>query len=80
MELGVQKPLPAYFDKVCDALNVTDRSRVVMIGDSLSSDILGGNNAGIDTIWYNPKGASLTGKACPTYTVYNYDEILSLLT
>jgi 2-haloacid dehalogenase len=79
MELGVQKPLPAYFDKVCEALNITDRSRVVMIGDSLSSDILGGNNAGIDTIWYNPKGAPLTGKACPTYTVSGYDEILALL-
>lgn len=79
MELGVQKPLPAYFDKVCEALNVTDRSRVVMIGDNLGSDILGGNNAGIDTIWYNPKGAPLTGRARPTYTVSDYDEILTIL-
>lgn len=79
MELGVQKPMPAYFDKVCDGLNITDRSRVVMIGDSLTSDILGGNNAGIDTIWYNPKGAPLTGSACPTYTVASYEEILTLL-
>ena len=79
MELGVQKPLPAYFDKVCEALNVTDRSRVVMIGDSLGSDILGGNNAGIDTVWYNPKGTPLTGRAVPTYTVSSYGEILELL-
>lgn len=79
MELGVQKPLPAYFDKVCEALDVTDRSRVVMIGDSLSSDILGGNNAGIDTIWYNPKGAPLTGSARPTYTVSDYEEIVTIL-
>ena len=79
MELGVQKPLPAYFDKVCEALNITDRSRVVMIGDSLSSDILGGNNAGIDTVWYNPKGVPLTGRAVPTYTVSSYGEIISLL-
>lgn len=79
MELGVQKPLPAYFDKVCDALNITDRSRVVMIGDSLNSDILGGNHAGIDTIWYNPKGAPLTGAATPTYTVSCYEEILTIL-
>ena len=80
MELGVQKPLPAYFDKVCEALSITDRSRVVMIGDSLTSDILGGNNAGIDTIWYNPKGAPLIGRAVPTYTVSSYEEILTLLT
>ena len=79
MELGVQKPLPAYFDKVCQMLNVTDRSRVVMIGDSLSSDILGGNNAGIDTIWYNPGGAPLTGSARPTYTAASYGEIIPIL-
>lgn len=79
MELGVQKPLPAYFDKVCEGLGITDRSRAVMIGDSLTSDILGGNNAGLDTIWYNPKGAPLTGSARPTYTVGSYGEILALL-
>ena len=79
MELGVQKPLPAYFDKVCEALNITDRSRVVMVGDSLTSDILGGNRAGIDTIWYNPKGAPLTGGATPTYTVSDYQEIIDIL-
>lgn len=79
MELGVQKPMPAYFDKVCAALDITDRSEVLMIGDSLSSDILGGNRAGIDTLWYNPKGAPLTGPARPTYTAASYGEILDLL-
>lgn len=79
MELGVQKPMPAFFEKVCQALGVTDRSRVVMIGDSLSSDILGGNRAGIDTVWYNPGGTPLTGSARPTYTVRCYEEILALL-
>lgn len=79
MELGVQKPMPAFFEKVCQVLGVTDRSRVVMIGDSLSSDILGGNRAGIDTVWYNPGGTPLTGSARPTYTVRCYEEILALL-
>lgn len=79
MELGAQKPMAAYFDKVCQALGITDRSGVVMIGDNLNSDILGGNNAGIDTIWYNPNGLPLTGRAHPTYTVTNYDEILEIL-
>ena len=79
MELGVQKPMPAYFDKVCDALEITDRSRVVMVGDSLSSDIRGGNNAGIDTIWYNPDGKPLTGGAVPTHTAASYEEILRIL-
>lgn len=79
MELGVQKPLPEYFDKVLEALAVTDRSRVVMIGDSLSTDITGGNRAGIDTVWYNPGHTPLSGSARPTYTVSCYEEICSLL-
>lgn len=79
MELGVQKPLAAYFDKVCDALGVTDRSRVVMVGDSLTSDVQGGNNAGIDTIWFNPGRLPLTGRARPTYTADSYDQILRIL-
>ena len=79
MELGASKPRPEYFQKVFEALNVTDLSRVVMVGDSLSSDIAGGNRAGIDTIWYNPKGLPLTGTAIPTYTVSGYDEICRIL-
>ena len=79
MELGAAKPRPEYFQKVFDALHITDLSRTVMVGDSLSSDIAGGNRAGIDTIWYNPKGLPLTGSAQPTYTVSDYDEICRIL-
>ena len=80
MELGVQKPLPAYFDRVCAALGITDRSRAVMVGDSLTSDIRGGHDAGLDTIWFNQKGLPLTGPAAPTYTVSGYDDVLAILT
>ena len=79
MELGVQKPMPGFFDKVCDALHITDRSTVVMVGDGLGSDILGGNRAGIDTIWYNPQNQPLTGPARPTYTAASYDDIIHIL-
>ena len=79
MELGAQKPLPAFFDRVCEELGITDRSRTVMVGDGLGTDILGGNRAGIDTIWYNPGGAPLTGQAKPTYTAASYDEICAIL-
>ena len=80
MELGVQKPLPAYFDRVCTALGITDRSRAVMVGDSLTSDIRGGHDARLDTIWFNQKGLPLTGPAAPTYTVSGYDDVLAILT
>lgn len=79
MELGVSKPRKEYFDRVLEELEVTDLRRVVMVGDGLGTDILGANRAGIDSIWYNPKGKPLTGNAVPTYEAASYEEILSLL-
>ena len=79
MELGVAKPRPEYFDRVLEELKVTDRSRVVMIGDSLKTDIQGANRAGIDSIWYNPQGKEPSGPAVPTYTAESYGQILSIL-
>lgn len=74
-ELGVSKPNPLFFDEVCRKLGIEDRSLAVVVGDSLSSDILGGNQAEIDTIWFNPRGIPLNGAAQPTYTVAKYAEI-----
>lgn len=50
-----------------------------MIGDSLTADIQGGNNAGIDSIWFNPKCLVNETPAIPTYQVKNYQEILTIL-
>lgn len=77
-ELGCQKPSPAYFDAVCQALPLPDRRRAVLVGDSLTSDILGGHNAGIDTIWYNPGGAS-HGELVPNWVATSYAEALDLI-
>lgn len=55
-ELGVEKPNPAFFEKVFAAIQPDDLSRVMIVGDSLTSDIRGGMNAGIQTCWYNPDG------------------------
>lgn len=79
MELGCQKPQPEYFDKVCDALGIGDRSRAVVVGDSLRSDIQGGINAGIDTVWFAPHGEAVPQHPRPTYTVRSYEELKSLL-
>ena len=49
------------------------------MGDSLSSDILGGNQAGIDTVWFNPHGTALKGPAKPTYTAAMYTEIEAII-
>jgi len=53
-ETGYQKPMKEYFDYCFDRIEDLDRERTIIIGDSLSSDIKGGNNAGIATCWFNP--------------------------
>ena len=50
-----------------------------MIGDSLTADIQGGNNAGIDTIWYNPHYLENKTQAKPIYEVHSYQELLDCL-
>lgn len=78
-ELGVNKPDPLFFDHVCRNLGITDRGQAVVVGDSLSSDILGGNQAGIDTVWYNPHKKPLGGPARPTYTAAEFAEIEAII-
>lgn len=79
-ELGVNKPNPLFFDHVCQNLGIADRSRAVVVGDNLDSDILGGNRAGMDTVWYNPHSLPLKGPARPTYTAKAFAEIEAIIT
>lgn len=51
---GYQKPMKEYFEYCFRKIPNIDLSKTIIVGDSLSSDILGGNNAGIDTCWFNP--------------------------
>ena len=78
-EMGVQKPSKEYFDFVLGALGDPGRERCLVIGDSLSADIQGGVNAGIDTCWFRKDGSPQSVSDLPTYTVYGYAELLRLL-
>ncbi len=80
-EIGVQKPRKEFFDKFFNLANLgqSDKQRCLVIGDSLSSDILGGNNAGIDTCWYNPSGKPKDPDIRPTYEIELLQELLALL-
>jgi len=53
---GHQKPEREYFDYCVNNITEKDRKKILVIGDSQSSDILGGINAGIDTCWFNFEG------------------------
>ncbi len=78
-EMGVQKPDKAYFDRVFDHFGDEKRSKYLMIGDSLTADILGGINAGMDTCWLRPEGAKAREEIQPTYTVDGFEELEALL-
>lgn len=54
-DAGHQKPEREYFDFVVSNISEKDKAKILIVGDSQSSDILGGLNAGIDTCWYNPE-------------------------
>lgn len=76
-EIGASKPNKEFFDVVFKNINEKDKSKILIIGDSLTSDILGGINAGIDTCWINPKGKTTDLKV--TYTLKSVTELLNIL-
>ncbi len=77
--IGFQKPDKAFYDYITEDIAYFDYSRALMIGDSLLADIQGGNNAGIDTVWYNPYIKTNETGIRPTYEVNDYKQLLALL-
>ena len=78
-QLHTQKPDAEFYEKIGARIPNFDKNHALMIGDSLSADIQGGNNAGIDTIWYNPHHLENKTQAQPTYEVDSYQALLELL-
>lgn len=78
-QIGCAKPYKGFFDYTFSHIKDFDKSLAVLVGDSLSSDMLGANNAGITGIWFNPKGLDAGGIASPDYTVSGYDGLSDLL-
>lgn len=78
-EIGLAKPDPAIFDFAFGRIGRPPKETVLMIGDNLGSDILGGSNYGLDTCWFNPTGTPNGHGIEPTYQIRELDEILDLL-
>lgn len=78
-EIGTSKPDPRMFEAAFACVGHTEKMSAVMIGDSLSSDILGGMNFGIDTCWYNPKGMPNTLGKEPTYEIKTLKELKNII-
>jgi len=77
--LQTQKPDVLFYEKIGQQIAGFSKEKTLMIGDSLTADIQGGNNAGIDTIWYNPHRLENHTQAQPTYEVHSYQDLLNFL-
>ena len=78
-EVGCAKPDRAIFDIAFERMGSPARSEVLLIGDSLASDIAGGLGYGIDTAWFNPRGLPADATIVPTYELRRLRELLELV-
>lgn len=78
-DVGIPKPAKEFFDYCFEKLGNADKNDTILIGDSLSADIIGGINYGIDTIWFNKNNEPLPNNIEPTYTVNTLKEIQKIL-
>lgn len=78
-ELGVEKPNVQFFEQVFDAIGPVDKAQVMIVGDSLTSDIRGGINAGIVTCWYNPDHQPTPPDMPIDHVIDDLHEVLALL-
>ena len=78
-EIGHNKPSKDYFDACFAQIPDFDRERAIMVGDSLTSDIRGGINAGLKTVWINPDHVENTTDIHPDYEIESIIELEELL-
>ena len=74
--VGANKPDARFFEYVAEHIDGFEKEKTLIVGDSLSSDIAGGINFGIDTCWYSP--SNMHTKANPTYIVDSMEKVLSI--
>ena len=78
--MGVSKPSPEFFDIVLEGVN-EPKETCIVIGDSLTSDMLGAKNAGIDSVWFMPEGDIESSMSAYNinYCASSFDELLEVL-
>ena len=78
-DLCARKPQSEFFQIVFERTGNPDLSRIVIVGDSLQTDIQGGINAGIHSIWFNPQGLPSPHSPSPNYEVRSLDEVSHII-
>lgn len=77
--IGFNKPSREYFDECFKRIPDFSRERAIMVGDSLTSDILGGINANVRTCWYNPSGKAAREDVRPDYAIAELSQLPPLI-
>lgn len=78
-KIGYNKPDKRFFDAAFSKIDGFRLEETVIVGDGLASDIKGGINAGIKTVYFNPKGQENTTDIIPDYEIRSLDELPELL-
>lgn len=78
-EIGAAKPKAAFFETAMARLGHPAKPEVLVIGDSLSSDMQGGADFGLDTCWFNPAGEPRPAAPALTYTIAHLTELPALV-
>jgi len=78
-ELGIAKPASGIFEFALGGLGVRDKGTALMVGDSLSSDIRGGRDAGIATCWYNPQRLPRGSDGLVDHEIATHDALLAIV-
>lgn len=78
-QIGAPKPQRLFFDRVLETMPEVPKSRILIVGDSLSSDMRGGNNAGIVTCWYNPSDQINTTEVETNFVIRHLREVLAIV-
>ena len=78
--IGYEKPDVRYFECVASQILNFEKSKTLIVGDSLTSDIKGGINFGIDTCWFNPKKKEKPDGMDITHIAYSFEDIYRIIT
>ena len=78
-DIGINKPDKGFFDYCFARIPGFDPRKAMIVGDSPSSDMLGGQNAGITTCWVNPTGRRYTREQLPDYEIQSLAQLEKLL-
>lgn len=78
-DMGLFKPDKKYFDACFEQIDGFKKENAVMVGDRLTSDICGGINAGIKTVWINRLGIKNETEYIPDYEIRDISELTELI-